>query len=243
MTPVLKILTQYCAIYVDDIRLQELAIKNPPLYARKMCGYFIPAISLFTIPAEMTDYLLGNSTNPNFIEPNYNQERYIVSETQTTTFEINLGENFIGYELFSASIISMQGNEIISTATNLCTYDNTTGIITVNATTDNPVNINTIFDFDFYTDGYFVNDLTNEIMNILGFCFELVWQERFNMDWLSNVSKLEDKSFFEQNRANKIRADYEKLDKIRQKLAGEMRRFEQNKYYKKIISPSQRLKF
>ena len=50
MTQILKVITEYCSLYVDDVRLSDLAATNMPLYARRMYQYFKPAISLFTIP-------------------------------------------------------------------------------------------------------------------------------------------------------------------------------------------------
>ena len=88
---------------------------------------------------------------------------------------------------------------------------------------------------DFYKDGYFTETLSPEIMNILGMCFQEVWQTRFNNDWLSNVSKVEDKSFNEQNRANKMKADTERLREIRTIRAEAMRRLEQNSAYRKMF--------
>lgn len=237
MTPLLKVLTEYCATYVDDIRMQELAITNPALYARKMSQYLIPSIPLFAIPAEMQEYLIGSKNIPKFFDPIYDNKRFTTTGDNTTPFTINLGEDFIGYELFSANILSLNGaGAVIVTPTNLCTYNSETGIVTVNASEDNPVLDNTTFDFDFYTDGWFEEELSAQIMNILGMCFQVVWQDRFNTDWLSNVAKVEDKSFFEQNRANKMNADTARLEQLKRKLAGEMRRYEQNLYYNKTIS-------
>ena len=51
-------------------------------------------------------------------------------------------------------------------------------------------------------------------------------------DWLSNVSKVEDKSFYEQNRANKIRADNERLQVLKVNLAEAMRAYERNLAYR-----------
>ena len=244
MTPLLKVLTEYCETYVDDVRMQELANTNPPLYARKMSQYFIPSIALFNLPSEMPEYLLGTRNNPKFFEPVYDNKRFTTSGEQTKPFTIDLGEEYNGYELFSAQILSLNGNNgVISTPTNICLYDSATGIIQVNASVENPVKDNTTFDFDFYTDGWFEEDLTPQIMSILGMCFQVVWQDRFNTDWLSNVAKVEDRSFTEQNRANKMNADTARLNQLRQKLAGEMRRFEQNQYYKQIVSASDKLKF
>lgn len=244
MTPLLKILTEYCATYVDDIRLQELSTTNPALYARKMSQYLIPAIPLFNLPAEMPDYLLGDINNEKFFEPIYENKRFTTIGDKTEPFTIDLGYEAIGFELFSANILSLGKNgSVITTPVNICEYDMSTGIVKVNASVENPILDNTTFDFDFYTDGWFEEDLSPQIMNILGMCFQVVWQDRFNTDWLSNVSKVEDKSFFEQNRANKMNADTTRLNQLRQKLSGEMRRFEQNQYYKKTVVGNDRLNF
>ena len=243
MTPLLKVLTEYCDVYVDDIRLKELSSTNAPLYARKMSQYLIPAISLFSLPAEMPEYLLGTKGNSKFVEPEYDNVRFTVDGRKTEPFEIDLGFEYMGYELFSSHILSISDNSVVSKLSDICEYDSFTGKITVNASEETTVEDNTTFDFDFYTDGYFEEDLSPEIMNILGMCFQVVWQDRFNTDWLSNVSKVEDKSFFEQNRANKMNADTARLEQLRQKLASEMRRFEQNQYYKRVVSASNKLKF
>lgn len=238
MTPLLKVLTKYCDTYVDDIRMKEKATLNPPLYAREMSQYFIPAINLFTLPAEMPEYLLGTAKNKKFVEPEYENKRYTTVGDKTEPFTIDLGYEYMNFELFSAHILSIKGNNVISTPANFCEYDDLNGKIIVNASKENPVKDNTTFDFDFYTDGYFKEDLSPQIMNILGMCFQCVWQDRFNTDWLSNVAKVEDKSFFEQNRANKMNADTARLNQLRRKLAIEMRSFEQSLYFKQVVGQS-----
>lgn len=243
MTSILKVLTEYCEKYVDDIRLQELLQTDTPLYARKMWGYFSAAIPLFNIPAEMQDYLLGTAEKPRLTEPVFADKRYIVSETQTSDFTISLGDQYKGFELFSCRILSTDSvGNLIEVPTEIASYDSETGEVTIVATTEYPVQEGTILDFDFYTDGYFTETLTPAIMNILGMCFQVVWLNRFATDWLSLVSKIEDKSFYEQNRANKENADTSRLVFARQQLAGEMRRFEQNTYYKNTIPVTQRIK-
>lgn len=244
MTALLKVITEYCEMYVDDIRMQELARENAPLYARKMSQYLIPAISLFTLPTEMQDYLVGTVNNPKLFEPMYENKRYTVEGEITEPFEVELGDECTNFELFSAHILAFSNNgAVVSYPTNICDYDESRGVVTINASPENPVKDNTTFDFDFYTDGAFEEDLSPQIMNILGMCFQVVWQDRFNADWLSNVSKIEDKSFTEQNRANKMNADTARLNQLRSKLAGEMRKFEQDLYYKKIVPFNEQLIF
>lgn len=271
MTPILKVITEYCSIYVDDINLQSLAEEDTPLYARRIWGYFRPAITLFTIPARMPLYLLGTPENPKLTEPIYGSTQYTVDEDETADFTVNLGEGGKGYELFCCRlrtfddfgnvVMQSMGAPIYKTITvtpepienengetetpepyevttitmGIATYNPTDGTVTFTASEENPIPKGTIFDMDFYTDGYFTETLSPEIMNILGMCFQVVWQTRFINDWLSNVSKVEDKSFYEQNRANKIKADDERFNLLKTTLAGAMRRFEQNLATRKMF--------
>lgn len=242
MTPILKVITEYCGQYVDDIRLSELAVTDMPLYARRMYGYLRVAIPLFNLPMEMTDYLIGTANDPKLVEPSSDSAQYTIEEEKTSDFSFSLSEEYKGYELFSCRIRTVDnGGNVVLTPIN-ATYDAETATVTIPASETSPIASGTILDMDFYTDGYFSNDLSMEIMGILGMCFQVVWQDRFNTDWLSMVSKVEDRSFYEQNRANKMNADSERLDLLRRKLAGEMRRYEQNQYRRQVIPVSQRLK-
>lgn len=242
MTATAQVITGYCSIYVDDIRLGELASLNPPLYMRKMWGYLQPAISLFNIPAEEQARLVGTNDNPKLTAPTFADAQYEVETTQTAPFVIALGDEFTDFELFSVQLKQTDASgDVYYTAVTDAEYDADNGDITINASKDNPSEAGAIYDIDFYTDGYFDADLTAQEMNILGMCFQVVWQDRFNTDWLSNVSKIEDKSFFEQNRANKITADTKRLDELREKLSTQMRRYEENLYYDKIVPSTNRL--
>jgi hypothetical protein len=56
------------------------------------------------------------------------------------------------------------------------------------------------------------------------------------------VPKVEDRSFFEQNRANKMNADSNKLQNDVRWLNEEMQKFENNLYIRQIVPPSLRVK-
>ena len=229
MTPVLKVLTEYCSIYVDDINLSDLASDDPALYGRRMWEYLRVAIPLFQIPPEMQEYLLGTETNPKLTVPTYDSTTITLSGDSDS---VDLGADYKGYDICSCRVRSVnRAGDVILTPIE-SSYDAETAIVTFSTT----IAGGTVLDFDLYTDGKFIEDLTPSIMNILGICFQCVWQDRFNTDWLSIVSKVDDKSFSEQNRANKMRADTERLNQVRRKLAEEMRRFSQNLYYKQIVN-------
>lgn len=236
MTPILKVITEYCAIYVNDINLQELASEDMPLYARQMWGYLRPAISLFTHPPDMNSYLVGTPQRSMLIEPSYDACIYTVSEDIITTTVVDLGDRYSGFELYCARIRTTDafGNIYYSPAPNV-NYDSKAGQIILSASATAPIQKDTVYEIDFYTDGYFLNTLTSEMMNILGYCFQVVWWTRFNNDYLSNVSKIEDRSFTEQNRANKMNADTARLRDVRRQLAEEMRRCEQRFAYRKVF--------
>lgn len=235
-TPILKVISEYCNIYVDDINLQQLAEEDKPLYARRMWGYFKPAISLFTLPAQMPIYLMGTPENPKLIEPIYGSFQYVVENEMTSDFSIELNESGIGYELFSCRVREVDdfGNVIMLPTSNV-KYDSETGIVTFYASPEDPILKGTTYDMDFYTDGYFIENLTSEIMNILGLCFQVVWLTRFMNDWISMVSKVEDKSFFEQNRANKMKANIEQVQHAETTKNQAMRRLEQNLVQRKTL--------
>lgn len=236
MTPILKVITEYCSVYVDDDRLNDLAEEDTPLYARRMWGYFRLSIPLFNLPARMPLYLMGTLENPKMVEPIYGSFQYTTTEELTSEYVLQLDDSGKGYGLFCCRIRSFDDfDNVIMLPTSVAEYDSINGTVTFHATPENPIPKGTIFDMDFYTDGSFNETLSPEIMNILGMCFQIVWQTRFMNDWLSNVSKVEDKSFYEQNRANKIKADNERLNVLKVNLAEAMRRFEQNLAQRKMF--------
>lgn len=235
-TPVLKVITEYCTSYVNDLNLQTLAQEDAPLYARRMWGYFRAAIPHFTSPPTMQEYLLGDETTPKFTEPKVATYSYINTSAISAETTINLGESYIGFELFACRLQTYDdfGNKIL-TPTDIVAYDAENGAITITPTVLDgeitPIPAGAIFDMDFYADGEFSNTLTPEMMKILGMCFQVVWLEHFTTDYISLVPKVYGGEFKEQNIANKERADTEKVDAARRRLAEEMRKFESKKAY------------
>lgn len=228
MTPILKVITEYCDVYVDDVNMKDLAGDDPALYARRMWQLLKVGIPYFQIPPEMQEYLVGTNDNPAITEPLFDSAAITLAGDSAS---VTLDDVYKGYEVCSCRIRTEYGGEVILTP-EPCVYDAETAVVTF----DTALPAGTALEFDFYTDGNFHRDLSAGIMNILGICFQLVWQDRFNTDWLSIVSKVEDRAFSEQNRANKMRADTERLNQIRKKLAEEMRRYSQNLWYKQTVN-------
>ena len=231
-TQILSVITEYCSIYVDDLNMSELASSDPPLYARNMWQYLKPALTKFNHPTEMQGYIFGSESNPKLIEPSYDSTTYTTTVNYSTDFTINLGEDYRGYDVAAARLQTTDRTGAVYYIPYASTYNSEFGTLTISVPSGTTIEAGAVFDLDFYRDGYFVNTLTPEMCDIIGICFQYVWQDRFNTDWLSNVSKVEDKSFQEQNRANKMNADGLRLREISVKLYDKMRKFEQDVVYR-----------
>ena len=239
-TPILQVITQYCAPFVDDIRLSSKNDENspnynPPLYAREMWQYFLPAIPMFSLPPEMTDYLLGTIANPNLIAPQYAATQYENETEHTRTFTLTLGAEYKGYDIASVRMKETDAAGYTYYTPLFVNYFSDTGDIQIVLEDGDVVPAGAVLDIDFYKDGYFVNTITPRMGLVLGECFRCVWQNRFATDWLSLVPKIDDKSFTEQNRASKENADTERSKYIDIRCAEEIRKYEQDAYYKKYV--------
>lgn len=231
-TQILSVITEYCSIYVDDLNMSELATSDPPLFARNMWQLLKPALAKFDHPTEMQGYIFGTSSNPNLIEPDYDSTLYTTTADYSADFTINLGLDYADYDIAAVRLKSIDRTGNVYFVPYDCTYNSEFGTITVSVPSGETILAGSVFDIDLYKDGYFVNTLTPQMCDIIGICFQYVWQDRFNTDWLSIVSKIEDKSFQEQNRANKMNADSLRLREISVKLYDKMRKFEQDTFYK-----------
>ena len=230
MTHILEIESGYGLQYVNDQRLNKMAKENPALYARNAWGYMQFAIPSFKRPAHMLPWLLGDKDHPKLIKPRFDSYYFDNQTYLVDDLTLHLGENYIGYELFNCKIVTedRDGNLFEEDADNKVEYDAETGDVTIHGTQAEPIKPKTTLSMDFYTDGYFVEDLNEEQKRILGLAFGIAWQERFNNDYLSNVAKVEDRSFSQQNIANKQKSDDLKLRNMRASFNQEMRKYEQN---------------
>lgn len=237
-TQILPVITGYCSIYVDDINMSELAASDPPLFARNMWQLLKPALAKFDHPIEMQGFIFGTESSPNLIEPTYDSTTYTTSVDYSADFTFMLGEAYADYDVVATRLKCHDKTGNVYFVPYECTTSKvqigtiTMLNVTISVPSGDTIPAGSVFDIDFYKDGYFVNTLTPQMCDIIGLCFQYVWQDRFNTDWLSIVSKVEDKSFQEQNRANKMNADGMRLRDISVKLYDKMRKFEQDVYYK-----------
>ena len=107
------------------------------------------------------------------------------------------------------------------------TYNSETGYITFGVQPEEGI----IYDADFYTDGYFNADLTPAQIRLFALAISVVWNERFENDWLNIQPKVKDNSFKTANEPGFISKVTERQLQYRQRFSDELRKYEQDVAY------------
>ncbi len=218
MTTWTEITCDYALLYINDDRMTEKLKTNPARFFREMSLYVKSAIPRFNRPPEITDYL-KQGTGPVF-----DSFLWMAPEGEPGPATVPTGKT--GYELCS---VVARGSDRYGNLIEVPTparYDSETGEVTLEAVTPG-----TVYDFDFYTDGAFEYDLTQEMKRILGLCVQSVWETRFTSAWLPREAKATDRSFSPPNEANWTRAQEEKRRSLEATLNEELRNYEQTCAY------------
>lgn len=210
-----EIISNYGLLAIEDIRLEEELRENPAAFLRKMALYMKNAIPRFNQPPGMQDFLKNTA-------PQYTSYEWTSDGGGTVSTGVT------GYELCCATLIAQDkfGNPVTSPLES--EYDSATGNVTITG-----LGAGEIVSIDFYTDGYFENELSAEEKRILGLCLQEVWENRFTGNWLDRTPKVKDKSFEIGNEANQLRANNERLKNIRGNLDMELERYARNLAYRK----------
>ncbi len=229
-TPTAEIITNHFMVEQQDIRLEEQAQENPALFFRRMWLYLQNAIPRFNRPPEAKQWLKLETI------PTFDDFYYTADTDYPDGTSINTGK--LEFQLCSTGINSVNrlGKPIYTPISN--TYDPTTGTVTITE----PLNIGTEVQFDFYTDGKFVETLDGEMGQILGLCVQIIWERRFDSDFLLRTAKIKDKSFALNNEANLTRANTERLKALNVQLDELLKKYEQNIAYRNVVSTTRNLK-
>lgn len=214
MTGWSEIICDYAMLYINDDRMTEKLKNNPARFFREMSLYMRSAIPRFNRPVEMISYLKPGT------EPVFDSFLWTAPEGEPGPITVPTGKT--GYDLCSVVIREKDryGNPIETPYP--ARYDPETGEVTFET-----VMPATVFDMDFYTDGTFDNELTQEMKRILGLCIQSVWENRFTSAWLPREAKVSDRSFTSPNEANWTRAQEEKRRSLEATLNEELRNYEQ----------------
>lgn len=193
-----EIICDYFMVQQEDVRLQEELAENAAGFFRKMALYMKNAIPLFNRPPEAKEWLKHT-------DPAWEDFETVAEGTLNPGDEIDTGVT--GYELCSVGVILTDDLGTPYYRAVKAEYDAETGKVTV----AEPIADGCAVSVDFYTDGKFEYELTEEMKNILGICVQYVWEKRFNNDFLTRTPKIKDDSFDVGNEANWIAKGSERM--------------------------------
>ena len=205
-------------VIIDDIRDREQLSLNPAVFYRRYSGYVEAALPLLSRPPELYAFLRDKKVSSSFDETTW------TSTPESTVEETEVDTGIIGYELCSVIMIQEDG---YAEPYEDFEYNSETGIVTFGMQEAEDID----YQIDFYNDGYFDVDLTPAQLRLFALAISVVWNERFENDWLTIFPKVKDTSFKSANEPGFIGKVTERQLQYRQRFQDELRKYEQDIAY------------
>lgn len=221
MTTVSEVISRAMVI-LDDVRLNALIQENPALFYRKMQMYIDLAIPMLSRPPELYDVITKEYVPSTFTDATW------VSTAESTTQETVVDTGAVGYDICVVMQRSADGSSLEIYSGYI--YNSETGEITFNQQSEEGIN----YEIDFCKDGSFT-DLTPTQIRLFALAIAVVWDERFNYNWLNLQPKIKDSAFSTVNEANYMEKLTNRMIENRQRLSDELRKYEQDNAYNKIL--------
>lgn len=221
------VLTGYAMQFIDDVRWQEQLSLNPAQFFRAKSQTLISAIPRFNRPPNMQEYL-------KYEAPAYADAIHTVLDTDT--FPLTITTTATGFDLCNVGYVTTDsvGGATYTPITGFI-YDAETGEVVI----QDELPVGTEIDIDFYTDGYFVNDLDDTQKRLLGLCVAYDWYYRFENAFLNVLNPITDKTFSPRSAtAEDKRANTGRYAEIMRQLSSELIAYEQRLYALKYIPQS-----
>lgn len=204
-------------VLIDDVRWdRELAV-DPARFYRAKSDYVLLALPLLNRPPNLQAAIKNGMTLPQ-----YDSYSYVVTEdvSDTMTFDTDM----TGFEIASVTIRGADG--ISETPVFSISYDPENGAVTAEITASAGQSV----EIDFYTDGQFA-DLSDTQMRLFALAVAVVWDERFDNNWLNMQQKIHDSSFSTANEGNYAEKISQRRERNRAAFTEELKQYEQNVAY------------
>lgn len=216
-------------VRIEDVRWNDELSISPAIFYRAKSDFVQSAIPMLNQPPKLLLYI-----QTGLVSPRYESAEW-TSTPESTEAEATVRTGITGYELCSVSQMSPDGNTMTQTSIG-SSYDAETGEITFPVQTEAGIS----YSIDFYTDGQF-QELSVYMKNLLAMATAVVWDERFNRNWLDMKPKIKDSSFQTINEANFMSKTSERLQNSRMNFYGELRRYEDTCSYLASIPEAARI--
>jgi hypothetical protein len=180
------------------------------------------ALPMLTRPPDLEQYLTKD-----IILPEYGSTSWESDEASTTAeSEVNTG--LVGYEMVSVTHRSADGRD--ETPYTEAEYDPETGIVTFPVQSAAGLR----YEIDAYKDGSF-QVLDYSKMRLFSLAVAVVWDERFDRNWLNMQMKIKDSSFATAAEGQYTEKINQRMLRNRALLSDELRKYEQDVYYQSRV--------
>jgi hypothetical protein len=204
-------------VLIDDVRWdRELAV-DPARFYRAKSDYVLLSLPLLNRPPNLQAAIKNGMTLPQ-----YDSYSYPVTEDISGPMTFDTG--MTGFEIASVTIRDADG--ISETPVTAFDYDAESGNIKAEITASAGQSV----EIDFYTDGQFP-DLSDTQMRLFALAVAVVWDERFDNNWLNMQQKIHDSSFSTANEGNYAEKISQRRERNRAAFTEELKQYEQNVAY------------
>lgn len=216
---------QKAKLLIDDVRWDRELALSPARFFRAKSDWVLLALPLLNRPPNLTDWLKSG-----MIAPRYDDAEW-VSTAESLDGPVTVATGMTGYDLCSVTVLSgtEEGGQIARATEEVYTdfsYDKETGNVTFAQQTAEGI----VYELDFYTDGSFRN-FDESIMRLFSLAVAVVWDERFDNNWLNMQMKIHDSSFSTANEGNYAEKISQRRERNRAAFTEELKQYEQNRAY------------
>lgn len=212
-------------VIIDDATWDRDLAENPARFFRAKSDYVSMALPLLNRPPNLLTWVKDGMK-----APSYNSAEW-TSTQQSTEEQAVVSTGMTGYELCSVCERSRDGISQIPYTE--FSYDPETGDVTFGEQERAGIQ----YDIDFYTDGEF-RDLDETITRLFALAIAVVWDERFDNNWLNIQMKIHDSSFSTANEGNYAEKISQRRERNRAAFTEELKQYEQNAAYKSRVPAS-----
>ena len=177
-------------------------------------------------PPKLYEYITKDIVYPTFSDYSW------TSTGDSLTEETVVDTGCVGYDLCSICVREVnEFGEVDLFPYAEAVYDAETGEVTFPEQDSEGIE----YEIDFYKDGEF-QTLTPHMIRFLGRATAIVWDERFERNWLNITPKTKDDSFQTINESNYIEKNSERLERNTNALNAELKKYEQDVAYRNIVN-------
>lgn len=202
---------------IDDVRWREDLETSPAMFYRAKSEFVKLALASLNRPPELYMKLIGGMKEPSFADCEW------TSTQESTEAQTQYDTGKPGFALCSVAMYDAEGTHLLPYDAD---YNAETGIVTFPIQPQAGIR----YAIDLYTDGEF-SGLTVRQNELFAYAVAVVWDTRFERNFLNLQAKIHDSAFNTVNEANYAEKINQRLMRNEQLLRDKLNKYEQDCAY------------